>query len=94
LEVIVNKLADFMKRYPHGSDVSTIEDPILKRNPLRHFIPQHFHHAVQVEGLLMLAKDLGYSDEEVAHLRQRLEPSLEPVSVSLDVIHGEEGDDA
>lgn len=86
--------ADFVMRYPSGFDRTLIEDPILKRDPLRRFIPQHFHHAVQVEGLLMLAKDLGYSDEEVAHLRLRLEPSLEPVSVSLDEMYGEEGDNA
>jgi hypothetical protein len=87
----VSNPADFVKRYPHGSDLAVSEGQIPKTHPLRRFIPQHFHHAVQVEGLLLLAKDLGYADEDIAHLRQRLEPSLKPVSVSLDEMYGEEG---
>ena len=88
----MNKLADFVKRYPSGFDVPTIVDPMLKRNPLRRFIPQHFHHAVQVKGLLMLAEDLGYSSEDIARMCQLLEPSLEPISVLLDDTYGMEGD--
>lgn len=86
----MSELVDFVKRYPHGSDAAIIDDPVLKQEPLRRFIPQHFHYALQVEGLLMLAKDCGYSDDEIAQLRHRLEPLLEPVMVSLDALYGRE----
>lgn len=82
---------DFVKRYPNGSDASVMKVPEwVALKPLRHFVPQHYSRALAVENYLMLAKMLGYSDHEIASMRQKLQPPLEPTLVSLDELYGEE----
>jgi len=86
----MNSQTDFVKRYPFGSDAPTIQLPESK--PMRSFIPERFSFTVRVEALVAFARMKGYSEEDIARIRQRLEPPLELMSVSLDDIYGPDGE--
>jgi hypothetical protein len=84
----VNNLANFVQRYPHGTDLPLPEVKTTK--PLRHFIPAQYEHALWLEALLELAKAQGYSDEDIQVMRKCFYAPVEPTLVSLDDIYGEE----
>ena len=73
---------DFVRRYPHGIDMTF--EPIVPQKPLTHIIPYYVVEAIWKQTILDKARIRGYSEDDIAKIQQMLEPSVEPVLVSIE----------